>query len=348
MTSFHRTRIRIATLRNLLGVLVILAAKQILFSGPIAAPEVGHSYPASYADCQSLECIRHHARSFARPWPQSPDWKNIVLIKVPKSASSTAAGVVLRMGAHRSNSTVAWEHRKASTYHHDQPNTFWLAPIRDPGRRHLSSLYFHTISFHGRRNSVPTDRFVLEKLQSADSNFIADYTSFENRTRWSEEEVESLAQSYNMLLVVERLDESLVALAFVAGVAITDVLSLSSKIGGSYYRTGRNKCIQLSNPVVTPALRDYFASPEWIRRHATDLLLHAIADLSLDATLALLPPGSVDKFRRLQKDVSEVCQRETRFPCSAEGQPQEHNCYTRDFGCGYECIDRFVSPMPAQ
>jgi hypothetical protein len=133
----------------------------------------------------------------SRIWPHKPvlSWCNsnntnnhnfssgLLLVKVPKSASSTAASIVLRI-QERHDCRVEWKHRTAVNYADRNGNaSFLVAPIRQPRSRALSNMSFHDISFHGKLRSTkpPSDKHVRKGLSNkAQFNFLLGYTTTDN------------------------------------------------------------------------------------------------------------------------------------------------------------------------
>jgi hypothetical protein len=133
------------------------------------------------------------------------------------------------------------------------------------------------------------------------------------------------------------------------GVDAGDLLTLDSKVQGSYYHTFSNGCIQLINSHVSPRVKEYLTSDVWYAQNYGDYLLQAAANESLDRTIEALGRDRVEQglveYRRLKKMANEKCASEAIFACSAEGvaQRQKTNCYRSDHGCGYPCIDKMLS-----
>jgi hypothetical protein len=358
--------------------------------------------------------------------------EGLLLVKVPKSASSTVTGVILRIQDRHHCDLTEWKH--LAGYHYAnrvQARSFLVAPIRQPATRALSNLFFHDVSFHGQRprpprkrkppppqllNStasaaaaveaaassvdiVPSDSHIRNGLLRATPNFILQYTSLihppqppppppqedkeaapkrqrkrkqhpPQKEHWNfanaslavlQEHVVSVIDGYDFLIVVDRLPESLVVMALLTGLHVTDLLTMSSKQAGMWYYTGR-ECIALARPVQSAATRALFQSPEWKRAHVGDELLHATAVQSLDRTIQALGVAKVQQavadLKQWQDRVEQACgnvgaaansnnnNNETQYPCSATGEPQldlaAASCYTRDFGCGHFCVDRIV------
>ena len=291
------------------------------------------------------------------------------LIKVPKSASSTMAGIVLRI-QELYNCTVQWQHAKAvEVFENDtigrRNETFRIAPIRHPHGRTLSSVYYHQVSLQAGRsissisNSTPSDAYILRQLDRTENDYISDYTrppggnsTIKNSAQMI---VRDILDAYDFLLVVEEVDASLVVWAWLADLHISDVLPISSKTTGSWYATGRGRCVALQPPVVTAAVREYWQKSSRAGRHYTDRLLHAAARLSLHETIQhVMGPDlfaeKLQEFQQWQAVILRACPNlNESAPCSPTGVYQPHvskeACYTRDFGCGYQCVNQVVSKV---
>lgn len=170
-------------------------------------------------------CLRQLAETLARVWKSKPksEWcpasytqlvdvgnsthvdrtaGGIVLIKVPKSASSTVAGMALHSAAAAEASSsssavsspfsachVEWEHARAS----ESPTLrslddrgggtnssrpfLLVAPIRDPLTRALSDVYYHQVSLGSGARKSPQDSFVIRQLNRVQPNYILQYIS---------------------------------------------------------------------------------------------------------------------------------------------------------------------------
>ena len=353
----------------LLSQLRLLLVQQGLHSVNIHELERLRLQPtASNAPCLGDECVNQVSTSLSKIWKQrpletwchspyrptavssSPKESGLILVKVPKSASSTVAGMALQLG-HSFNCSVSWEHRKARDILLDRQVSFMLAPIRNPYSRALSHVYFHKVTFHGRQGGRLTDTFIISQLNTVPDNYIIDYIRPDDHNVTTPghilETISRVLDYYDFLLVVERMDESIVVLSWILGVPVTALLTLSSKQANSWYLTGKTRCVNLVHPVVTDSVKQHFDTARWKQRHHGDVLLHAVAVKSLDNTIEAIGPDQVrDQVRQLQRYkeiVREVCSNRTDFPCSDSGQPQwqlaQTSCLARDFGCGYKCIN---------
>jgi hypothetical protein len=169
------------------------------------------------------------------------------------------------------------------------------------------------------------------------------------------EKVQALLHGYDFIMVVERMDESLTALALLTGLRLGDVLTPSSaKVAGDYrlQRIGRKKgqCHYQRKGTMSDGVRRYFNSHEWLAMNYADEILYRAANASLDMTIdQTLGRDRFDvalvEYRRLQKKVTEHCGQRLGSGCTADGQvieTQQEECYDRDFGCGFLCVDDFL------
>jgi len=150
------------------------------------------------------------------------------------------------------------------------------------------------------------------------------------------------------------LDESLVVLQLLLGLDPTDIVYVPSKQSGGYsYVYGPEKfkgCHKLRKRKTLPhEVQKYLSSPEWYATNYQDFLLYKAVNQSLDMTIENLGRNRFDraleKYQTMMKQAKEECESEALFPCSVDGQPQlkRTNCYNRDWGCAYECLDRLFT-----
>lgn len=332
-------------------------------------------------------------------------WNGLLFVKVPKCASSTVSGVMLRI----SKQYGVWsevEHNLPSTqrYGQRQPSTSYLvATIREPARRIVSEIMyeFSRAEINITQNAVEEHiqssyRLGLSPDHSASGGSLLHWMELE-RTHsdpvWSnatpntvlfpaiiQQNVQKTLAEYDFVLIVERLDESLVAMALSMGLELADIVyaTPSKQNKGknnnttSYFlnpngvydppavqarrrkRKSRNKpkgptCVPShSIPYNTTRLS---ATSWWRAMNYGDYLLYAAAHISLDRTIQALGEErfrtALAAYRRLQQRVAEACAGQVHAPCSADGRVQIHlsqqDCYRKDFGCGYPCVDRVLA-----
>ena len=168
-----------------------------------------------------------------------------------------------------------------------------------------------------------------------------------------QQHVRGLMNGYDFIGLVERMDESLVALKLLLGLETSDILQFPSKTYQQYYRRKMGpKRFQCQLPMdpnslkAVPDVRNYLDSQEWFAQNYGDELLWEAASISLDRTILKigLPTFSneLKEYRALKALAFETCT--PQFPCSDSGADQsdlsEEDCYDGDhIGCGYACLD---------
>ena len=301
--------------------------------------------------------------------------KGLLYVKVPKAASSTMAGVIDRIAYNHGNCDFQDKHvMQGADYYYsnrDRNASFLLGSIRDPGPRAISRIFFQQVS---QEFQEPNDENVLKWLNdteraqgtvsSGKGGFQLQYMSLDNINRWSafdwnhnttvknpekvEQNVRRVIEQYDFIVVVERIDESLVVLQMLLGIDVGDLLTLDSKVQGSYYYTTTNGCVRLVKSHVSPNVKEYLLSDVWYAQNYGDYLLHAAASASLDRTIEALGRDRVERglveYRRLKKMANEKCASKAIYACSADGveERDKMNCYKGDHGCGYSCINEML------
>jgi hypothetical protein len=344
-----------------------------VWESSVSSPDKSLHHLLNETDCFSDACIESRASVLARQWHprHHTDWcsekaaaantTGLWLVKVPKSASSTVAGLVLRI-AELHQCPVRWQHGKAvelMPHLSDAGQTFLLAPIRHPWSRTLSSVYYHSVSLQQRalKGGRPSDAFIIRQLELVEDDYVSDYTRVSVASTEPEQIVREILQQYSFLLVVEQMEASLVVLAWLTNLPLSDVVIMTAKSSGSWYAAGGRRCVSLVKPEKTPAIDSYWKTTGK-RRHHTDRLLHAAARLSLHRTIlegmgARHFQEQLQKLRALQTFVIDECGEVMNgsAPCSPNGvhQPEisRDACYLRDFGCGHRCVDQAAEKYKA-
>jgi hypothetical protein len=302
--------------------------------------------------------------------------KGLLYVKVAKAASSTTAGVVDRIAYNNGECDYLDEHVNGAGRFYgnrDKNASFLLGSIRDPASRAISRIFFHQVS---RQGQDPKDDHVMEWLKtthveygtvsSGQGGFQLNYMTLDPIPKWSsfkwsknatvkkprrvEKSVRRIINEYDFLVVVERMDESLVVLSMLLGIHVGDVLTLDSKVNGMYFLDG-NQCFRIAKSNVSPLVKEYLSSQIWYAQNYGDYLLHAAASSSLDRTIEALGRRRFDtqlaKYQKLKALANEACAANVN-KCSADGVPLPEeerwgNCYKGDEGCGYQCIDDIVN-----
>mmetsp|Transcript_41990 Transcript_41990/g.98377 ORF Transcript_41990/g.98377 Transcript_41990/m.98377 type:complete len:555 (-) Transcript_41990:2458-4122(-) len=306
----------------------------------------------------------------------------LLYVKTPKAASSTIAGVVMRISSRHGSSMrqcrEKHDHIRGSMYAvRDRSQSFLLTSLRDPTARAISRVFFTRISAHGNK---PSDNNIIRYLNDdrdpqrgtvgpGTGGFQMFYLSTAVIEKWihynkQNEEmvvypallrayVKNIVDSYDFIVVVERMDESLVALQLLMGLDPTDILYANAKTAGSYTyhkKSLRKKCYLVQKSIISDTVRAYLDGTSWIARNYGDFILHAAADASLDATIESLGRHQFEEalknYQELKARADKMCSPFIKFPCSLNGTLQDdlarENCYEKDAGCGYPCFDRLV------
>ena len=300
---------------------------------------------------------------------------------VPSSASSTKSTTLSQP-----RSKPAWikaHHTRGNHYRDRHPTkSFLFTSIREPASRAMSRIFYTSIT---EKQEKPTDTNVLSKLKWNQIQYGAvshngggyqvRYLS-KNKTlatSWNMDEpnkiqdvdkihaaIQEILQFYDFILVAERLDESIVVMSLLLNIELQDVLVQSAKVGSAasylYFTTHNKKkgfreyCRPYVKTFAPPLVKQHLQSQEWYAKNYGDYLLHAVANLSLDATIATLGRTEVElalqEYHRLKSKAEMLCSNTTIYHCSSNGTIQTHlsalNCYEDDSGCGYPCIDKML------
>lgn len=160
--------------------------------------------------------------------------------------------------------------------------------------------------------------------------------------------VREVVNGYNFIGLLERFDESLVALQLLLGLETNDILYFAVKTREQYATNGKEKvCLKPLDwiELISDPIRSHLESDEWFAQNYGDHLLYQAANMSLDKTIFSIGLKVFSKalkdFRSLLNTAEESCQ--VRFPCSSNGTYQYdeslEDCYAESTGCGYKCFD---------
>ena len=166
---------------------------------------------------------------------------------------------------------------------------------------------------------------------------------------------ERIINGYDFVAVNERMQESLVVLAMLAQIPLTDVVVFSSKIAGGYDGGNGRSCVKLKNKWTTPKIDEYIHG-DYQSANKDDYLLYNAAQISLDKTIDALGRHRVEEnvelLRSLQQQNEEQCASKVTMPCPEpedEQEKREHirlvkeSCYFSDIGCGHACTDEVLA-----
>jgi hypothetical protein len=196
-------------------------------------------------------------------------------------------------------------------------------------------------------------KYMLEMRQYTRNYFLLDMTMKPFQPKRNpeftvEKAVKSIMKEYDFIGLVERMDESLVAMKMLLQLDMNDILYLSAKRNGGFDEGAYlARCIYIVPSFVSKGMKNFFNSKQWNELTGGDrLLVHAV-NKSLDLTIDELGREEFEKqlqeYRHQRVRAEEICGPSTIYPCSEGGirRKDNHSCLWWDSGCGYECLDRF-------
>jgi Sulfotransferase family len=280
----------------------------------------------------------------------------VIFIKNTKSASSTGAGVTLRISEQvgrrlltrhqhytSSNSLAAlscvrnWTHAFANSrghaHRHPTRSLLWTV-VRQPSKRDVSAFYFFE---HARNGLEASDQNILAYLEAQKSaqfrylnmQYIADDHHQPAFQHWYTAHLsgvpdilERLLREYDFIALAERWEESLAVMTILWKLKIKDVIVLSSKTKGGYDDGKfRKRCHKIPEPKLSPVVQEYLQSKHFVQN--LDYALYAAANVSLDRTINALGRTNVEFrvkiLRGLQQKAEQSCRGVAVYPCSSEG-----------------------------
>ena len=309
---------------------------------------------------EPFPCLPEHDTAIRWMRDNTPTDTGFLFLKTHKTASSTAAGVHLRIAHHVARNRLIASHEKKqdehinNTYSTDiickvrfnhararvrlplKPETlpkdrFLWTIVRDPTDR-LVSFFFHFIVAWDKKEPT-TYNFQNSVLHSQSDvrvpHYYAFFLSLEPFARFAQNEaryLQNILDSYDFIGVTERLDESLVALSFLLDLPLAHFLYLSAKGKGGFDAGGNNAtCYYIPPSFVSPGMRTFMATPTFQQHVQWDHLFHQAAHASLDRTIRETIGSAVfaerlRQFRYAQRVAQETCRARTVFPCSAENE----------------------------
>jgi len=293
---------------------------------------------------------------------------NLVYIRVPKTGSTVCSGVNRNIAAHHNLTGVdtecvwiaqngepgAWSdhmtpshdqgspvvsyaqqcERKSSGFTKDslmedvkalQLPTFMWTMVRDPAERAMSHCYWEM---------APKAPTTAEKLQclAQEKNTQFNYIRpFLNST------LEEVLNTYNFLGVNEYFDESMVGLAAALRIPLTDVLYIVAKNNSAGTREYNGKLAVAHPPLEEePEVVKQFLNGTFRQANSLDYQLYEHANRTLSALVATMTlDEAIVNYKSVLSQVQQACDPGN----SSVYLSTVADCYTRDQGCNYRCID---------
>jgi len=318
---------------------------QIMIDAPReSSPKRNIIKPRIFLPITNNPCIVEDYPSFQSTEPSND---GLLFVKIKKSGSSTLAGVAARIAHAMSpiNGAVCksrMTHEWSQTIHggfreRNRDKSLLWTILRDPAQRAISDFYFEQV---GRNGVDPVQ--ALSNLRKV-RNF--ELKSISNAKAPGYYIIERVLRELDFIGILERLDESLVVLQLLLGLKTSDILYLNAKQSGGFDH--HNNCSSIPKAVVTPEVKDYLSSDEWKENNKADYLLYDLVNQSMDMTIQYIGRSKFEKalkiFSQAKALVDLHC--EYKSPCIREGVERPRlesgaECYARDWGCGYKCIDQ--------
>ena len=311
---------------------------------------------------------------------RQPSKAGILFVKIDKAGSSTMAGVTLRI-AHalgrrraqerglsipqhqqicRARMSHAWSKQSDFSFgSRNRYKSFLFTMIRDPKSRAISEYNYQV----GMAGIEPTEENFLSHLKSI-RNFqlglVVDplekdrVKEVSNTDRMSEL-VSQASEELDYIALLERLDESLVAMQFILGLETRDILYSSTKQSGKHIlvmsraNNFNGECKRIPKVGIPRGVKNYFEENEWKLNNMGDYLLYEAASQELDRIINAIGriqfEEKLAQFRRAQALADAKCT--PTWPCTDEGRvrsskEQVSECYLWDLGCNYHCLDELV------
>lgn len=271
---------------------------------------------------------------------------NMIFVKVPKCASSTASGVARRVamrfglyGVQEDLVESDWRHLSVREplvlanhlyLRNMERDLLWnltkpvfplWTMLREPSAQAMSAFYYFEVRKKGEAPSLEAKlAYLNESIAKATWNFVPSWV-LPSRCRHDRARlVECVFETYHFVGVAEYFDESMVLLAEVAQVPLSSVLYLASK--KNTIQTDRH------------GLESYFEH-DYVAARAFDYRLWEAATARVRAAFQ-----NEDRQRKLESYRRMLAL--VRAECAS---PHDLSiCYWNDNGCGYACIDRLFGP----
>jgi len=240
----------------------------------------------------------------------APKDQGIFYIKVPKTSSSTLAGITSRVAAKESmrqgfptdkmcKTHDPMVHSSASDLDcgkRDKEKSFLWTVVRHPNDRAVSHygmrLAFGNVNNHQkefRDNLLENASFKTNtQLAFMSTKKLKDYAMNDDEIAYY---VQDILDEYNFVGIYERLHESLVVFSMLMDMNINDVIF--------NYRPIKNaRCGSLQEPSwLNDGMRNYLKSAEWARKQKADFIMYKALNKKLDMTIDALGRENVQKKR---------------------------------------------------
>eukprot|EP00980_Cylindrotheca_fusiformis_P018339 scaffold5989_cov94-Cylindrotheca_fusiformis.AAC.2 len=252
----------------------------------------------------------------------------LLFVKVPKTASSTLAGINIRIARNVGQRSMrkgffvrndpvcshSFYHGRELLMQRESPHQLTWSFVRDPASRAQSAFYHFEVS---RKGVWPTIGHLINYMsQESTSNFQFSYLATHPNpkqllepSQHSNEQLRMLVRDYilneyDFLGIVERWTESLAAMILLWNLHIGDVIVLPSKLAGGY-DDGRYQsagCVKIQKIPIAKSEDDVrylgsYLNTTFHQENQLDYQLYQLSNEMLDSTIQKL--GSIRSVRQL-------------------------------------------------
>lgn len=287
---------------------------------------------------------------------------NIVYIKTPKVGSSTVGGIARRIAYHYhitgwnteyvnehspgytvepmllANHNEMWKEQRFSNRFRSP--TFYFTWLRDPADRCLSEFYHFEVS---RSHVANSDAKKVEHLKKCHN---VQYAYIANSQFYGQQKPHNVTALYNFIGLNERFEESVLLLGLELNLTMCDLLYLNAK---DSHNGGKDDVGAVFTPhpklyEENSTIQAFVASDAFRQANTLDYALISAVNYQLDAKIqsyfsnrknTFIPFGRLRQlFHGELQTAWEQC-----YPSIRGKLPSTTDCYWRDNGCGYSCLD---------
>lgn len=295
---------------------------------------------------------------------KKPTKEGLFFVKLLKTGSTTGASIHLRIAHNlakrrgvapicRTRHLHGWANRRMYNFSQRDPErSFLWTLLRQPTPRYISEFFHFKVS---RQNVSASDEHVIDFLRHgahSDRHYLSWLTlqGYRKASSRVETTLQHILYDYDFMGILERLDESIVALQMILDIPLTDVLSVSSKLNGGHDDGQyQKKCFRIHSSFVSQGVQNFLESEEWQEYIGPEQALYNAVNRSLDRTIDALGKDVFAQkllaYRQAMDVVALRCQ-QVRFPCTESGERRpETDCISADIGCGFDCLDQVANDL---
>ena len=306
---------------------------------------------------------------------RQPSKAGILFVKIDKAGSSTMVEVALRI-AHalgrrrakerglgipekrqicRGRVSHAWS-KHFSFGSRNRYKSFLFTMLRDPKSRAVSE-YNYQVGMSGIEPTEENFLYHLKSIRNFQLGLMVDPSEKDQVKEVSKtdrifELVSRAAEEFDFIALLERLDESLVAMQFILGLETRYILYTTTKQSGGHVfvksraNNFKGECRRIPMSPRSQRIEYYFAGNEWKQNNMGDKLLYEAASRDLDRIIAAIGREkfgeALVQYRRSQAIADAKCK--PTWPCTKDGRirsskEQVSECYLWGLECNYKCFD---------